>query len=1046
MLAYRVAAGDFRSAFLRDRIEAALRASLPAGSSLEVGSAAIGFSPARGLAVDAVDVSIALPGATRIAARRVSTLTDLADLLSGRIEVRSVRVEDLRVALPMPAAGGGAASTADSVRSAAEFVGRSVAAADERLRAAGLSEVVVAGGAVALQPTSGGAPRSLAVRDASWMPLGAHRSKAWMQIGGDTGERWSLTVEHSSGPAGRRLEIAVRDVPMAAAAAAWADAAFIAPPLDIVALLELDGSARFSRLRMHVAAGEGPVAWSSADRLDLAGATIALDLPADGTRVALRQAEIRTAAASLAAVGSIDLSAPGGAARLALQRVSGFLPSTTAAGRVRILGGTLVASFDPASLGVVVESLDVSMEGGRASLMGQVSLRGPAAGLSLALSLSEMPAMTARAFWPPMVAPHTRRWFDEHVRSGVVGPANLAVSLPLSHLGPAARDKILPDFGLVGAIPYRAAAYVPLDAFPPVEDAAGEVRFADATAYIRSDSGRLSVGGRGEIRTDGTTLVVPELGRRDPLGSLDLRLSGSAAALAALADTPPLDILKRRGLQAEGIAGSAELALQATIPLQNAVVTEIRPAFRLQLDDFASASPIEGRHVAAADLVLEGTVDAYTLKGAAVMDGVKASLDLAAGDGAKAGAGVTLTLDDAARRRLGLDLGPLLRGPVVAALSQEVDGRQSVRLDLTQATISLPFLAWEKGAGVAAKASFEMGKGSRQTAIRGIEIAGRNFGAKGELTLDAEGRLSKLALDGVRLRSGDDFSVTVERKGGSYAVAVRGTSLDVRGLIRSASPEGATAAKRLSVTVALDQVVGQDGTVLRDLGGRLTLEAGTIRSLSLAATASRSHKVTWEVAEQGGEHRTTLRTGEGGTLLRFLGIYGKISGGDLALDYRKPVGGSAGGGVLQLWNFRVTGEAALSDAIGPAAGSEQRRGGRQAGAMGFTKLKIPFRQSGGVVTVEEAYLRGPMLGATGSGTINMDGRKIAVSGTLVPAFGINNIAGAIPLLGGILGGGKNEGLLGITYKLYGPLDSPTLSMNPISAMAPGIFRKIFEYQ
>ena len=86
-----------------------------------------------------------------------------------------------------------------------------------------------------------------------------------------------------------------------------------------------------------------------------------------------------------------------------------------------------------------------------------------------------------------------------------------------------------------------------------------------------------------------------------------------------------------------------------------------------------------------------------------------------------------------------------------------------------------------------------------------------------------------------------------------------------------------------------------------------------------------------------------------------------------------------------------------------------------------------------------------MLGATASGTVNLPGGKMALSGTFIPAFGINNIAGAIPLIGTILGGGRDEGLVGITYKLFGPLGEPKLSMNPMSAIAPGIFRKIFEY-
>jgi hypothetical protein len=42
-------------------------------------------------------------------------------------------------------------------------------------------------------------------------------------------------------------------------------------------------------------------------------------------------------------------------------------------------------------------------------------------------------------------------------------------------------------------------------------------------------------------------------------------------------------------------------------------------------------------------------------------------------------------------------------------------------------------------------------------------------------------------------------------------------------------------------------------------------------------------------------------------------------------------------------------------------------------------------------------------------------------------------------------GGSNEGVFGVTYEVVGTPDKPTLRVNPISAMAPGVLRKIFEF-
>jgi hypothetical protein len=65
-------------------------------------------------------------------------------------------------------------------------------------------------------------------------------------------------------------------------------------------------------------------------------------------------------------------------------------------------------------------------------------------------------------------------------------------------------------------------------------------------------------------------------------------------------------------------------------------------------------------------------------------------------------------------------------------------------------------------------------------------------------------------------------------------------------------------------------------------------------------------------------------------------------------------------------------------------------------------------------------------------------------GTFVPLYGLNNAFGQIPIVGLFLGG-TNEGLLGITYEVVGAPNKPVLRVNPISAAAPGLLRKFFEF-
>jgi hypothetical protein len=86
-----------------------------------------------------------------------------------------------------------------------------------------------------------------------------------------------------------------------------------------------------------------------------------------------------------------------------------------------------------------------------------------------------------------------------------------------------------------------------------------------------------------------------------------------------------------------------------------------------------------------------------------------------------------------------------------------------------------------------------------------------------------------------------------------------------------------------------------------------------------------------------------------------------------------------------------------------------------------------------------------MIGATIEGSIDYPGNQVCMSGTFVPAYGLNNIPAQIPLFGLLLGGDSNEGVIGVTYEVVGTPDKPSMRVNPISAMMPGLFRKIFEF-
>jgi len=142
-------------------------------------------------------------------------------------------------------------------------------------------------------------------------------------------------------------------------------------------------------------------------------------------------------------------------------------------------------------------------------------------------------------------------------------------------------------------------------------------------------------------------------------------------------------------------------------------------------------------------------------------------------------------------------------------------------------------------------------------------------------------------------------------------------------------------------------------------------------------------------------------------------------------------------GTLNVHNFAVHDEAQLERAV--SNGKEMRRN-----AIDFSGMRVEFTRMPGRVALRDGVVRGPLLGGTIDGVVDYAHDDVHLRGTLVPLYGPNNLLGQLPLLGLFLGGEK-EGLVGITYEVVGRPGTPILRINPISALAPGLLRKVFEF-
>ena len=86
-----------------------------------------------------------------------------------------------------------------------------------------------------------------------------------------------------------------------------------------------------------------------------------------------------------------------------------------------------------------------------------------------------------------------------------------------------------------------------------------------------------------------------------------------------------------------------------------------------------------------------------------------------------------------------------------------------------------------------------------------------------------------------------------------------------------------------------------------------------------------------------------------------------------------------------------------------------------------------------------------VLAADGAAAMN-EGGDISLTGAIAPVYQVNSILGNAPIIGDILVGRKGEGILALSYSVTGERVTPTVTVNPLSALTPGIFRRLFETQ
>lgn len=679
--------------------------------------------------------------------------------------------------------------------------------------------------------------------------------------------------------------------------------------------------------------------------------------------------------------------------------------------------------------------------------------------LNIAIQVPEIETAVAKQFWPFWLGRGTRGWATSNIFGGTIKNANLYLHVDAGRFANPIRPIKHKDEDYQVDYDFTNARVNIVGDVPPVRNANGHMKLRGTKVVVSVDKGTSYFPSNRKMDILDGTITISDTNQVPLMADVDFNLTGWADAAAELIRFKPIDALDDIGITPEQISGLVDAHVVARIGL---IFDQDPPdpvwQVNLDLNGVDLSEPIENRILTN----VSGTVDVNQERAIfdtkLKMDGVNVSAQAVEPIG-NSGVARKLSLNGILgakdRTNLGLDVNDIVVGSTGFKLERIAENQNKVEIDFRNAVVIAPGTAWEKSKGVPAKATFIVSENGDAASLRDFKFSGKGFSATGALELDENG-LKTANFTNVKLSPKDNYRFSVARQGNGYKINMVGKSFDMRPLITQLKADETSVQKydgreaSIDLTGKIDQVHGFGNEVLTvstlkysERGGIPNLAEFTGRTRAGGSIAARLR------GDNNGDV-ITVASDDSGSFWRFFDIYAFVQGGSVDLSLTKKGNGPHIGDV-NMRNFKVIGDERLKTLVGTRASAKERslnealKGRLDVSRVNFTQALISVQLNEGRLDIKEGIVRGPQIGASFDGMLYDNKDNTNITGTFMPAYALNSFFGEIPILGALLGNGKEKALLGITFKVSGNADNPQIQVNPLSIIAPGIFRSIFEF-
>ncbi|MDP3738311.1 MAG: DUF3971 domain-containing protein [Hyphomonadaceae bacterium] len=661
------------------------------------------------------------------------------------------------------------------------------------------------------------------------------------------------------------------------------------------------------------------------------------------------------------------------------------------------------------------------------------------------------------AFWPVNLGAGARIWVKNRIPSGTATKAVYRMDWPpgANSRGYLDNEVLTLDFTVQGA------AIKFLDDFPAVTNVTG-------TGHLEGNSLTVNVtgGAMNSWLVDEAKIDMPRFAPKG--GTMDVRVMGRGdlGQLMRVLDASNLKVGSKYGLQVDQMTGSGGIDIHMQRPMldhvpDNEILYEIKGGFR----EAAAPNIAAGFGLTSSDVTFEITQNGMSIAGAGQFGPAPVVFDWkerfalsgSTGSELKASARVTPDLLNA----FGFAARNIMQGEAAVELEASGTGGRdftsmTASVDLTRSQLELSELGWRKKYDAPAQGSFRYGKDSKGALITG-DIRADGLELTGEARMDAAGAFESANIERIFSRDSVDLRGNVSRKpDGGYRINIAGPFFDASPFMDSllsmsesaktdmhGEPTGGPSdpGPAIDIQLAADKLRLRENADLTAAKVNMSIDANGPRNGTITGQIDKDKKLDVAITSQGDARRIVINSDDAGFGARVLLKLDYLIGGKLRMD--GTFTGASGDAMVHMTDVRLT-EAPLVAQIFSLASLRGLADVLNGDGVLFTQVDAPIKLQNGRIDLPGLRASGPAMGITARGWIAPGEKELSLDGVLVPSFGVNSFLGGLPIIGDLFVSRQGEGMFAPTYSVRGTFSKARVSLNPVSAITPGVLRRIFE--